>query len=102
MQKVSFMEQLQLSLHISLSMLAPQGCFAFACYNIYVAVLSFDDQSLAHVPQCEQRIADSEAEAEQASEESEKSLQERAKEGAGRMTNSIQEAYDDIKAKANS
>ena len=57
---------------------------------------------LANVTHCELCNADSEAEAEQASEEGEKSLQERAKEGAGRMTNSIQEAYDDIKAKANS
>lgn len=64
-------------------------------------MFSFNDQ-LANGTHCEQHIADSEAEAEQASEEGEKSLQERAKEGAGRMTNSIQEAYDDIKAKANS
>jgi len=46
--------------------------------------------------------ADSDAEAEKASEEGEKSLQQKAKEGAGRMTNSIQEAYENAKDKANS
>lgn len=46
--------------------------------------------------------ADSDAEAEKAKEEGEKSLQQKAKEGAGRMTNSIQEAYENVKDKANS
>ncbi len=46
--------------------------------------------------------ADSGKEAEHAQEEGEKSLQEKAAEGAGRMTASIQDAYENTKAKANS
>ena len=45
---------------------------------------------------------DSQQQAEQASEEGNKSLQDKAKEGAGQMTASIRDAYQDVKASAQS
>ena len=45
-------------------------------------------------------VADSSSEANQAKQEGEKSLQQKTKEAAGSMTRSIQEAYENTKAKA--
>ena len=46
--------------------------------------------------------ADSDKEAEQAYVQGEKTLQDKAKDAAGSMSRSIQEAYDNTKAKAQS
>ena len=45
-------------------------------------------------------MADSRSEANQAKQEGEKSLQQKSKEAAGSMSRSIQEAYENTKAKA--
>ena len=45
-------------------------------------------------------FADSDTQAQQAKQEGEKTLQQKSKEAAGSMTRSIQDAYDNAKAKA--
>ncbi|KAL0022607.1 hypothetical protein WJX77_009467 [Trebouxia sp. C0004] len=62
---------------------------------------SVKDQLKEAVGSVSSNAKNSNAEAEKASEEGEKSLQQRAKEGAGQMTHSIQEAYENVKDKAN-